>query len=70
MEKFTKLDIIESLRLIMEAHVEHYKADFELDINLLLDAAKRRKTPLWKTGHFCGWHVPVEPGACRRRTFF
>lgn len=31
----------------MEAHVEHYKTDFELDANLLLDATKKaEKTPV------------------------
>ena len=37
--KFENIDIIESLRRVMDIHTEHYKEDFELDAKLLRELA-------------------------------
>ena len=55
MQKFENVDILKSLKAIMQTHTEHFQSDFDIDIKTLKQAAKspnpedkkyRRKSPL------------------------
>lgn len=35
MQKFENVDILKSLKAIMQTHTQHYQSDFEIDINTL-----------------------------------
>lgn len=51
MQKFENVDILKSLKAIMQTHTQHYQSDFEIDINTLKQAAKSQnpedKKYLW-----------------------
>ncbi len=40
MQKFENVDILKSLRAIMQTHTEHFQSDFDIDIKTLKQAAK------------------------------
>lgn len=51
MQKFENVDILKSLKAIMQTHTQHYQSDFEIDIETLKQAAKSQnpedKKYLW-----------------------
>lgn len=51
MQKFENVDILKSLKAIMQTHTEHYQSDFDIDIKTLKQAAKSQnpedKKYLW-----------------------
>lgn len=51
MQKFENVDILKSLKAIMQTHTEHYQSDFEIDMKILKEAAKSQnpadKKYLW-----------------------
>ena len=40
MQKFENVDILKSLKAIMQTHTEHFQSDFDIDIKTLKQAAK------------------------------
>ncbi|MEY8321813.1 hypothetical protein AAK894_12215 [Lachnospiraceae bacterium 46-61] len=40
MQKFENVDILKSLKAIMQTHTEHFQSDFDIDIKILKQAAK------------------------------
>ncbi|CUQ01734.1 Uncharacterised protein [Roseburia hominis] len=40
MQKFENVDILKSLKAIMQTHTEHFQSDFDIDIETLKQAAK------------------------------
>lgn len=60
MQKFENVDILKSLKAIMQTHTEHFQSDFDIDIKTLKQAAKSTnpedKRQLWlcrPTGTWC-----------------
>lgn len=51
MQKFENVDILKSLKAIMQTHTEHFQSDFDIDIETLKQAAKspnpEDKKQLW-----------------------
>lgn len=51
MQKFENVDILKSLKAIMQTHTEHFQSDFDIDIKTLKQAAKspnpEDKKQLW-----------------------
>lgn len=51
MQKFENVDILKSLKAIMQTHTEHFQSDFDIDIKILKQAAKspnpEDKKQLW-----------------------
>ena len=51
MQKFENVDILKSLKAIMQTHTEHYQSDFDIDAKILKQAAKSQtpedKRYLW-----------------------
>lgn len=51
MQKFENVDILKSLKAIMQTHTKHFQEDFEMDIKILKQAAKSQhpedKQQLW-----------------------
>ncbi len=51
MQKFENVDIVKSLKAIMQTHTEHFQSDFDIDIKILKQAAKspnpEDKKQLW-----------------------
>ena len=51
MQKFENVDILKSLKAIMQTHTEHFQSDFDIDIKTLKQAAKSQnpedKKYLW-----------------------
>ena len=42
MQKFENVDIIKSLRAIMNTNTKHYQSDFDIDIETLIKAVKKQ----------------------------
>ena len=40
MQKFENVDILKSLKAIMQTHTEHFQSDFDIDVRILKQAAK------------------------------
>ena len=40
MQKFENVDILKSLKAIMQTHTEHFQSDFDIDVKVLKQAAK------------------------------
>ena len=40
MQKFENVDILKSLKAIMQSHTEHFQSDFDIDVKVLKQAAK------------------------------
>ena len=40
MQKFENVDILKSLKAIMQTHTEHFQSDFDIDVKILKQAAK------------------------------
>jgi len=40
MQKFENVDILKSLKAVMQTHTEHFQSDFDIDIKTLKQAAK------------------------------
>ena len=51
MQKFENVDILKSLKAIMQTHTEHFQSDFDIDVKILKQAAKSQnpedKKYLW-----------------------
>lgn len=51
MQKFENVDILKSLKAIMQTHTEHFQSDFDIDVETLKEAAKSQnpedKKYLW-----------------------
>ncbi|WP_195270526.1 hypothetical protein [Eubacterium sp. 1001713B170207_170306_E7] len=51
MQKFENVDILKSLKAIMQTHTEHFQSDFDIDVETLKEAAKSQnpedKKHLW-----------------------
>ena len=52
MQKFENVDILKSLKAIMQTHTQHYQSDFEIDIETLKQAAKSQN-PEDTSGTWC-----------------
>ncbi len=40
MQKFENVDILKSLKAVMQTHTEHFQSDFDIDVKILKQAAK------------------------------
>ena len=40
MQKFENVDILKSLKAVMQTHTEHFQSDFQIDVKILKQAAK------------------------------
>jgi len=40
MQKFENVDILKSLKAVMQTHTEHFQSDFDIDVRILKQAAK------------------------------
>lgn len=51
MQKFENVDILKSMKAIMQTHTEHFQSDFDIDVKILKEAAKSQnpedKRYLW-----------------------
>ena len=41
MPKFEQIDLLDSLERIMQSHTKHYQSDFDIDKEILIDAAQK-----------------------------
>lgn len=61
MQKFENVDILKSLKAIMQTHTEHFQSDFDIDIKTLKQAAK---SPNPEDKSSSGYAAPPGRGAC------
>ena len=63
MQKFENVDILKSLKAIMQTHTEHFQSDFDIDIKILPPASKSLCTAR-RCSSPGDWETPVPPSGC------
>lgn len=61
MQKYENVDILKSLKAIMQTHTKHYQSDFDLDVKIFKEAAKSQnpadKKYLWLCRNSGTWSL-------------
>ena len=69
-KKFGEVDVLKTLGVIMETNTEYYKSDFEQDIKILTDAARKGKTAALRERTFLWMSRPCGTWCLQERDVF